>query len=76
MNILSQYLVEQLQSAQDLKNYKIQNRLIPIEFDDYFKYSGKEEQNNRLISITPRYRARKNALPISNDMSKYKLKQY
>ena len=45
-----------------------------IEFDHYFKYSGKQEVNNRLVSLTPTYRD--NTFKVINDMTKYKLKNY
>jgi len=49
-----------------------------IEFDNYFKYSGKEEKVNLkiayLIEKEKRHRL-KFAWGIKNDMSKYKLKK-
>jgi len=45
-----------------------------IELDHYFKYSGMQEVNNRLVSLTPTYRD--NTFKVINDMSKYKLKNY
>ena len=46
-----------------------------IELDNYFKYSGKNEINNRLVSLTPNYRI-DNSFKKINDMTKYKLKNY
>ena len=46
-----------------------------IDLDDYFNYSGKQEFNNRLVSLTPSYRIDR-TLKVINDMSKYKLKNY
>ena len=46
-----------------------------IELDHYFKYSGKQEVNNRLVSLTPTYR-KDNTFKVINDMTKYKLKNY
>jgi hypothetical protein len=46
-----------------------------IELDNYFKYSGKQEVNNRLVSLTPTYR-KDNTFKVINDMTKYKLKNY
>tara|TARA_R110002050_G_scaffold202777_1_gene337975 strand:+ start:177 stop:383 length:207 start_codon:yes stop_codon:yes gene_type:complete len=45
-----------------------------IELDHYFKYSGMQEVNNRLVSLTPTYRD--NTFKVINDMTKYKLKNY
>ena len=45
-----------------------------IEFDHYFKYSGMQEVNNRLVSLTTTYRD--NTFKVINDMTKYKLKNY
>tara|TARA_R110001592_G_scaffold239000_3_gene498887 strand:- start:288 stop:494 length:207 start_codon:yes stop_codon:yes gene_type:complete len=45
-----------------------------IELDNYFKYSGMQEVNNRLVSLTPTYRD--NTFKVINDMTKYKLKNY
>ena len=46
-----------------------------IELDNYFKYSGKQEVNNRLVYLTPTYREDNN-FKLINDMTKYKLKNY
>jgi len=46
-----------------------------IDLDNYFKYSGKQEINNRLVALTPNYRIDK-TFKVFNDMSKYKLKNY
>jgi hypothetical protein len=46
-----------------------------IELDNYFKYSGKNEINNRLVFLTPNYRI-DNSFKKINDMTKYKLKNY
>ena len=43
--------------------------------NDYFAYSGKQEINNKLVSLIPSYRNKKN-VSINNDMSKYVLKDY
>ena len=46
-----------------------------IDMNDYFAYSGKQEINNKLVSLIPSYRNKKN-ISINNDMSKYVLKDY
>jgi hypothetical protein len=46
-----------------------------IDMNDYFAYSGKQEINNKLVSLIPAYRNKKN-ISINNDMSKYVLKDY
>tara|TARA_R110000796_G_C14345353_1_gene410883 strand:+ start:114 stop:323 length:210 start_codon:yes stop_codon:yes gene_type:complete len=46
-----------------------------IEFDNYFKYSGMEEVNNRFVYLTPLHREDK-YFKIINNMTKYKLKNY
>ena len=67
-NVIAEVYKKQLEA----ERYKLST----IELNDYFKYSGKEEHNNRLIAITPKYRVRDKMLPISNDMRKYILKTY
>ena len=46
-----------------------------IDMNDYFAYSGKQEFDNKLVSLIPTYRNKQNN-SISNDMSKYVLKDY
>ena len=65
-------IVEQLKYRKVIKLIKKENF---IELDNYFKYSGKNEINNRLVSLTPNYRIDNNFKKI-NDMTKYKLKNY
>tara|TARA_R110000868_G_C10658972_1_gene745642 strand:- start:354 stop:560 length:207 start_codon:yes stop_codon:yes gene_type:complete len=64
-------IVEELKYRKIIKLIKKENF---IEFDHYFKYSGMQEVNNRLVSLTPTYRD--NTFKVINDMSKYKLKNY
>ena len=63
--------------VEELK-YKIVIELIKkenfIELDHYFKYSGMQEVNNRLVYLTPTYR--EDTFKVINDMTKYKLKNY
>ena len=63
--------------VEELK-YKIVIELIKkenfIELNHYFKYSGMQEVNNRLVYLTPTYRD--DNFKIINDMTKYKLKNY
>ena len=63
--------------VEELK-YKIVIELIKkenfIELNHYFKYSGMQEVNNRLVYLTPTYR--EDNFKIINDMTKYKLKNY
>ena len=63
--------------VEELK-YKIVIELIKkenfIELDNYFKYSGMQEVNNRLVYLTPTYR--EDTFKVINDMTKYKLKNY
>tara|TARA_R100000541_G_scaffold43955_1_gene51098 strand:+ start:217 stop:426 length:210 start_codon:yes stop_codon:yes gene_type:complete len=65
-------LVEELKYRKVIELIKKENF---IELNNYFKYSGKQEVNNRLVSLTPDYRSNKN-FKIINDMTKYKLKNY
>lgn len=70
---LSQYLINsEKEKLTELQLY----RLNTIEFDHYFKYSGKQELNNKLIEVTPLYRVFEKHIPVNNDMKKYKLKKY
>ena len=62
----------------ELKQQKYLNQLYKkntIDMNDYFAYSGKQEINNKLVSLIPFYRNKKN-VSINNDMSKYVLKDY
>ena len=63
--------------VEELK-YKIVIELIKkenfIELNHYFKYSGMQEVNNRLVYLTPTYR--EDTFKVINDMTKYKLKNY
>jgi len=65
-------IVEQLKYRKVIELIKKENF---IELDNYFKYSGKNEINNRLVSLTPNYRI-DNSFKKINDMTKYKLKNY
>tara|TARA_R110000824_G_scaffold286376_1_gene474529 strand:- start:1056 stop:1280 length:225 start_codon:yes stop_codon:yes gene_type:complete len=48
-----------------------------IKFDNYFKYSGKQEIGNKFIFFKFDYEIiLKDKIKIKNDMSKYKLKNY
>tara|TARA_B110000908_G_C10145535_1_gene398861 strand:- start:530 stop:745 length:216 start_codon:yes stop_codon:yes gene_type:complete len=55
-----------------IKEFEKQYKSNVIEFEDYFKNSGKREENDRFISLIPFYRKWES---INNDMSKYKLKK-
>mgnify|MGYP003677502242 FL=1 len=65
-------IVEELKYRKVIELIKKENF---IELDNYFKYSGKNEVNNRLVSLTPNYRI-DNSFKKINDMTKYKLKNY
>jgi hypothetical protein len=65
-------IVEELKYRKAIELIKKENF---IELDNYFKYSGKQEVNNRLVYLTPKYREDNN-LELINDMTKYKLKNY
>jgi len=65
-------IVEELKYRKVIELIKKENF---IELDNYFKYSGKNEINNRLVSLTPNYRI-DNSFKKINDMTKYKLKNY
>ena len=65
-------IVEELKYKKIIELIKKENF---IELDNYFKYSGKNEINNRLVSLTPNYRI-DNSFKKINDMTKYKLKNY
>ena len=64
-------IVEELKYKKIIELIKKENF---IEFDNYFKYSGKQEINNRLVYLTPTYR--EDTFKVINDMTKYKLKNY
>tara|TARA_R110000796_G_scaffold226484_1_gene342983 strand:- start:273 stop:488 length:216 start_codon:yes stop_codon:yes gene_type:complete len=64
-------IVEELKYKKVIELIKKENF---IEFDNYFKYSGKQEINNRLVYLTPTYRD--DTFKVINDMTKYKLKNY
>tara|TARA_R110000851_G_C12964703_1_gene554655 strand:+ start:158 stop:367 length:210 start_codon:yes stop_codon:yes gene_type:complete len=65
-------IVEELKYRKVIELIKKENF---IELDNYFKYSGKNEVNDRLVSLTPNYRI-DNSFKKINDMTKYKLKNY
>ena len=65
-------IVEELKYRKVIELIKKENF---IELDNYFKYSGKQEINNRLVYLTPTYREDNN-FKLINDMTKYKLKNY
>lgn len=67
-NVIAEFYKKQLEK----ERYK----LSVIELDNYFTHSGKEEINNKIISMTPSYRRKKKIIRYDNDMSKYKLKKY
>ena len=69
--------------AEELKQrshfLKIQNQNL-IEFDNYFRYSGKEEKVTLVVAYLLEKKRREKAKFVSrggikNDMTKYKLKQ-
>jgi hypothetical protein len=68
---LSNYLISNLREQKILENITKRNI---IQLDHYFKYSGKQEVNNKLVALVPEYR--KERMLIKNDMSKYKLKKH
>ena len=72
MNEESKAMIDKLKQDRYFKELYKQNT---IEMDDYFAYSGKQEINNKLVSLIPSYRNKKN-VSINNDMSKYVLKDY
>ena len=43
-----------------------------IEFDDYFKNSGRREDNDKFTSLIPLYRK---PMTINNDMSQFRFKK-
>ena len=72
MNEESKAMIDKLKEDRYFKElYK--NNI--IDMNDYFAYSGKQEINNKLVSLIPSYRNKKN-ISINNDMSKYVLKDY
>ena len=72
MNEESKAMIDKLKEDRYFKElYK--NNI--IDMNDYFAYSGKQEINNKLVSLIPAYRNKKN-ISINNDMSKYVLKDY
>jgi len=72
---------ETRQIIQDLKYLNENNSLIKqntIDLDNYFKYSGMQEYQDNIISMTPSYRKKdvNKVAKVYNDMSKYQLKNY
>ena len=72
---------ETRQIIQDLKYLNENNSIIKqntIDLDKYFKYSGMQEYQNNIISMTPSYRKKdvNKVAKVYNDMSKYQLKNY
>ena len=65
-------MIAHIKQQQELDKLYKQNT---IELNDYFAYSGKQEYNNKLVSLIPNYRKTTNVF-INNDMSKYVLKDY
>ena len=72
MNEESKAMINKLKEDRDFKELHKNNI---IDMNDYFAYSGKQEINNKLVSLIPAYRNKKN-ISINNDMSKYVLKDY
>lgn len=72
MNEESKAMIDKLKEDRYFKEFYKKNT---IELNDYFAYSGKQEINNKLVSLIPFYRNKKN-VSINNDMSKYVLKDY
>lgn len=77
MNELSLYFVAQCKEKQKQKIYQKKNRLDLIDFNNFFKNSGKQELNNKFVSCSyysnitiPEFQW------ATNDMSKYQLKNY
>tara|TARA_R100000541_G_scaffold29847_1_gene38982 strand:+ start:6193 stop:6417 length:225 start_codon:yes stop_codon:yes gene_type:complete len=73
MNDLSKYLVNTLKEKKKTKEENIKNRKNTIDFNNFFKYSGKQELNNKFVLCSTNYFFdKKIRLSICNDMSKYK----
>ena len=72
MNEESKAMIDKLKEDRYFKELHKNNI---IDMNDYFAYSGKQEINNKLVSLIPSYRNKKN-ISINNDMSKYVLKDY
>lgn len=72
MKLESLTMIAELKQQQELEKLYKKNT---IDMNDYFAYSGKQEINNKLVSLIPSYRNKKN-ISINNDMSKYVLKDY
>ena len=72
MNEESKTMIDKLKEDRYFKELHKNNI---IDMNDYFAYSGKQEINNKLVSLIPAYRNKKN-ISINNDMSKYVLKDY
>ncbi len=73
MKSLTQYVVEQLKSAQKQKIHNKKNRLNHIDLNDFFKYSGNIEIKNRFVSACRLPQLAFERVITNNDMSKYKL---
>mgnify|MGYP003632600447 FL=1 len=73
MNQLSRYLVDTIKKERKISEENIKNRTNTIDFNNFFKYSGKQELNNKFVLCNTNYFFdKKIVLSICNDMSKYK----
>jgi|TARA_R110000796_G_scaffold178967_1_gene295570 hypothetical protein len=73
MNQLSRYLVDTIKKERKISEENIKNRTNTIDFNNFFKYSGKQELNNKFVLCNTSYFFdKKIVLSICNDMSKYK----
>jgi len=70
---MTKHIIKFLRLQQETN--KVQQRNV-IDLNHYFKYSGKQELNNKLIEVTPLHRVFEKYIPVKNDMKKYKLKKY
>tara|TARA_R110000787_G_scaffold3543_6_gene13877 strand:- start:15196 stop:15423 length:228 start_codon:yes stop_codon:yes gene_type:complete len=73
---LSEYFLQEIRDQNEVKSSLARNL---INFNSYFKYSGKEEKTTPLVAYMiekERKYNRKYTRTFKNDMSKYKLKKY
>ncbi len=73
MNELSTYLVNSLKKEQQYLKERVSNKTILIEFNNFFKNSGKIEISGKFVRACRYALPIPHFTPIKNDMSKYKL---
>lgn len=73
MKELSKYLVNSLKQEQRHYKERVSNKSIFIDFNNFFKNSGKIEISGKFVRACRYVLPIPDFIPIKNDMSKYKL---